>query len=176
MCDPISLSLAAFGLTSATAVYQHQEGVKTAERQSEALSLQEGLTQMDLERKQAQQREADAEEMNAAHRSALSDLASLDAIAGEYGGGKTAERGRAVLGVQQGETLATVGANSRKGLAEASYASIASKRNTIAQIRSIQAPSRVGTALSIANAGAQAYGSYQTQSKLNDLASKGKTQ
>lgn len=172
MCDPVSMSIAAFGLTAGTTVMQHQAGVRAAEKQGEALVKADALRQSDLERQLNQQQAQGAEEMNAAHRAALSDNATLDALAGEYGGGATVDRARAVGGLQQGETLATISANSRNGLAETGYTSISSRQNTLSQLRAIQAPSQVGTALAIASNGVNAYGQVQNFNKQNDRAAK----
>ena len=153
----------------------HKAGVKAAEQQSQALSQAADLRQADLDRQMLQQGAASAEEMNAAHRSAMSDMATLDTLSGEYGGGNTVARGRSVLAAQQDETLATVGANARNGLAEIGHASIASNQNALSQIRAIQAPSRAGTMLQIGSQAVSAYNMSQQNAKLDKLASGGTT-
>lgn len=175
MCDPVTLTVATLGLTAGSTYMQHEAGVKAAENQSEALTKQDAFRQMDLERQMQQQNAQAADEMNAAHRSALSDMATLNAIAGEFGGGATAERGKAVSNIQAGETLATVGSNARNGLAETGYAASSSRENTLAQIRSIQGPSQIGTLLSLGAQATGSYNSYQTNKRLDKLASEGKT-
>lgn len=172
MCDPVSATMA--GLAIAGTLEAHKAGVKAAENQSEALSKAADLKQADLDRQMLQQGAANAEEMNAAHRSALNDMATLDTLSGEYGGGNTVARGRSVLQIQQDETLATVGANARNGLAEIGHASIASDQNALSQIRAIQYPSKVGTMLQIGTQALGAYNNSQQQDKL-DLAAQGRT-
>lgn len=173
MCDPVTATVVV--LSMASTYMAHESQVDAAENQSEALSKAENLRQMDMERQMNQQAAAATDEMNAAHRAALSDMATLDTIAGEYGGGNTATRGRAVAGVQQGEGLATIAANARNGLSEIGYAAQASRTNSLAQIRSIQTPSQVGTLLAMGSQAAAGANASQQNAKLDKLAAAGKT-
>lgn len=150
----------------------HEGQVQAAEGQSDALAKQEDLRQMDIARQASEQREVAAQEMSAANRQAIADMATFDTIAGEYGAGNTTSRARNVMGVQRDETLATIGSNGRRGMAEIGYAAQASRNNTLSQIGSIRGPSQVGTLLSIGSQVAGAYGSYQQNQRLNDIASK----
>lgn len=169
------MAMLMMALAAGTAVYSHEQQSQAAEDQGEALNEAEKARQSDMERAMQQQAEAATEEMNAAHRASLNDMATLEAIAGEFGGGNTVSRARAVTALQHNENLATVTANGRRSVAEIGYASRASQFNTRNQLSSIQTPSKVGLALQIANAGAQAYGSYETNQRLDKLASKGAT-
>lgn len=153
----------------------HEAQVDMAEKQGQAIAEANALQQMDLARQRDQQLAQATDQTNEAHRQALADMATLDAIAGEFGGGNTANRGRAVLGVQQGETLATIGTNALNGLTETAFASRAAYRNASSQIRSIRAPSQLEGLLTIGSAALSSYNNYQTNQKLDKLASEGKT-
>ncbi|MGQ0596756.1 virion core protein, T7 gp14 family [Aquabacterium sp.] len=173
MCDPVTATMA--GLTIASTLLAHEEGVKAAENQSEALSKAEDMRQADLSRQMDQQNAAAADEMHTAHKAALANMATLDTLSGEYGGGNTASRERSVLQLQQEEDLATVNANNRNALAEIGQSSIASRQGTLSQIKAIKAPSQLGTMLQIGSQAAGAYNQSQQQSKLDKLAAQGKT-
>lgn len=158
-------------LTVASTYASHEAQVQAAEGQSEALAKQEDLRQMDIERQAAEQREVATQEMNAANRAALADMATFDTIAGEYGGGNSTSRERNVMGVQRDETLATISSNARRGMAEIGYAARASRNNALSQIGAIRGPSQIGTLLSIGAAGVGAYNTMKTNERLDNLAS-----
>lgn len=153
----------------------HEAQVDGAEAQSEALAKQEDLRQMDIERQASEQREIATQEMNAANRAAIADMATFDTIAGEYGGGQSTSRERAVMAVQRDETLATISSNGRRGMAEIGYAAQASRNNTLSQIGSIKGPSQVGTLLAIGGQAVKAIGTYEQNQWLNDRAAKNAT-
>jgi hypothetical protein len=174
MCDPVTLAVVSTAVMAGTAYTAHEQGVKAAENQSDALSKAEDMRQADMARQMEQQNAAAADELNAAHRAALSDMSTLDTLAGEMGGGGTASRARSVAGIQQDETLATIGHNATNGLAEIGFTAKASHENALSQIRGIQAPSQVGTLLAIGSAGLNGYNNYQQGQKLDKLAAQGK--
>ncbi len=169
MCDPASGVMAVMAIAST--YMAHEAQVEGAEAQSEALAKQEDLRQMDIERQASEQREIATQEMNAANRAAIADMATFDTIAGEYGGGNSTSRERAVMAVQRDETLATISSNGRRGMAEIGYAAQASRNNTLSQIGAIRGPSQVGTLLSIGGQAVGAYGNYQQNQRLDKLAS-----
>lgn len=149
-------------ISAISAAAQHDSQRKTANTQADALKRTDELAQMDTARMQSQQAAQGAEEMNQAARSMQADLAALDTIAGEYGGGNTATRTRSTMGVQASEKLATIASNAKAGLNEASAGAFAARSRTNSQLRSIQGPSMVNTALQIGNAGVEAYDQYKT--------------
>lgn len=151
MCDPVSISL---GLSAATAVTSYAGMSASAEGQGEAVKRASQLQQMDLERQAGQQREAAAQQVNEQARAAQRDAALFDVIAGEYGGGNTADRTAAVARVQQGENLATMGRNAELASQENRFASLATTSAANARLASIQRPSLIGTALQIGGAAA----------------------
>lgn len=169
MCEPATIIMTAMAIGSAYMAHEGQ--VQAAESQSEALAKQEDLRQMDIERQASEQREIASQEMNAANRQAIADMATFDTIAGEYGGGNSTSRERAVMAVQRDETLATINSNGRRGMAEIGYAARASRNNALSQIGSIQGPSQVGTLLSIGSAAVGGYNNYQNNQRLDKLAS-----
>lgn len=173
MCEPVSIAMTVMAIGSA--YMAHESQVQAAHNQSDALSKAEDMRQSDMSRQMDQQNAVAADELNASHRAALADMSTLDTLAGEMGGGGTASRGRAVAGIQQDESLATIGHNAANGLAEIGYAANASRQNALGQIRSIQAPSQVGALLSIGSAGLNGYNNYQSSERLDKLAAQGKT-
>lgn len=168
MCDPVTATMA--GLAIASTLMAHEAGVDAAESQTEALAKQEDLRQMDIERQASEQREIANQEMNAANRQAIADMATFDTIAGEYGGGNSTTRERNVIGVQRDETLATIASNARNGMAEIGFAAKASRNNALSQISAVKGPSQVGTLLAIGGQAVGAYNSYQTNQRLDKLA------
>jgi len=87
-------------------------------------------------------------------------MATLDAIAGEYGGGASVDRSRAVMGIQSSEELATIASNAKGKLNESAAAGYARNARAASQLRSIQRPSLAATGLQIGAAALDAYGRY----------------
>ena len=168
MCEPATIIMTTMAI--AGTYMAHEAQVQGAESQSEALAKAEDLRQMDIERQASEQREAASQEMNAANRQAIADMATFDTIAGEYGGGNSTSRERSVIGVQRDETLATISSNARRGMAEIGYAAQASRNNTLSQIGAIKGPSQIGTLLSIGSQAVGGYNNYQTNQRLDKLA------
>ena len=165
MCMPGAETLAMLTLASgaASALASHQAAGASADAQdaqnelTKNLLLQEqSLTQMDLERQRQQERDAAASEANAYASQALKDQGELDAILGEGFAGNTAGRKTAVMGIQQGQDIATLASNSNRVQAELGFASSAASNATsqrIASLRPADRPSKFGTALTIAGHG-----------------------
>lgn len=167
MCEPATLGYLAFAMASTSAVMGHRAQTKSAEAQGEALNEAQYLEQNDLQRQQSQQTAAISDQMNQHAREALREMSTAQAIAGEYGGGNTADRGMAVMGVQQGERLSTIGTNGALAQQQTGFDSIASKRRSLSQLKAIQKPSVLGTALTIGSAAVSSAGmakSMQTKS------------
>jgi ATPase subunit of ABC transporter with duplicated ATPase domains len=151
---PIAMQLA-IAAASAAATYSSQS--RAANAQERSIRQAGDLQQMDLTRQRDQQGEAAAQEANEHARSAARDAALFETVAGEYGGGNTADRASSVADIRTQERLATVGRNAELASQENSMATLASRHNTNARLASIQQPSKVGAALSIAGAAAGAY-------------------
>lgn len=154
----VSLALTAVG---AGVTYKTQSD--TAKAQSEAIEKERQLQQNDLVRQQDQQARQAAGEMNEAQRQSVADAAMFQVITGEYGGGNTANRGMAVMGVQQGEQMATIGSNAATVAGETGFRSLATNQLAASRANSISRPSAVGSLLTI---GAAATGTYAENQRL----------
>ncbi|WP_157039642.1 virion core protein, T7 gp14 family [Aquincola tertiaricarbonis] len=137
--------------------FQGTSNAKTAASNIKTAAEQQ---QMDLERQNEQQRQAAAGEMNEHAQRLMKDNALFDVVTGEYGGGNTAERSRAVASVQGGEQMATLSSNAQSALQENSFAASAASTRANAQLASIQRPSLFGTALQIGGGAVNAYTGY----------------
>lgn len=152
MCEPTTLMMASLAISAASAGVQYDTGRKTANTQADAIKRNDELQALDSARQQSQIAAQGAEDMNQAARAAHADLASLDAIAGEYGGGNSVDRARSVIGVQAGESAATVSANARGSLNESAAAAYAGHSRNLSQIGAIQRPSLALAGLQIGGA------------------------
>ena len=146
------------GVAALMAYDSHEQGVDNAERQGEALAKEHDLKQSDLRRQQQQQYDAQAAEQNAAARQAARDAALFDVVAGEYGGGNSVDRARAVSQINVDETIATIGRNGSTAREETLFRSIATQKSSLSQIGTLKGPSRLGTALKLGAAAGDYYG------------------
>jgi hypothetical protein len=158
MCEPTTLALASLALTTASTISSVDAQRSTANKQADAARTSGNLQEMDIARQADQQAQADAAEMNAHAKQAAHDAALFDVVAGEYGGGATQDRNRAVAGVQVGEQMATISGNAMNAQGESKFASMASRMRTNAQLASIQQPNYLGAALQLGAAGVNTYG------------------
>jgi hypothetical protein len=158
MCEPTTILLVASAAISAVGAGVQYEGQrKQASQAADNTRKEAARAQMDLQRQHDQQQVAVTADMNEAARKALHDAALFDAVAGEYGEGRSTDRARTVGGIQTGEHLATIAANgqtaqSETGLRGHSIGSMANER-----LASIGGPSLFGTALQIGGAAVGAY-------------------
>lgn len=160
MCDPVTLTALSLGVSTAAAGLSYVQGTSNAKTAASNIKTAAQQQQMDLERQNEQQRQAAAGQMNEHAQRLMKDNALFDVVTGEYGGGNTADRSRAVSGVQAGEQLATIAGNAQSALQENSFASTAASTRANAQLSSIQRPSIFGTALQIGAGAVNAYGGY----------------
>lgn len=152
MCEASTLMLASMALTVASGAAAYKQQSNTAKQQADAVETDRALQQNDLVRQQDQQTRAASQEMNEQARQSLADSALFDVITGEYGGGNTANRGMAVMGVQQGEQQAVIGSNARTAAGETGFRSLAVQQQASSRIASISRPSAFGSLLTIASA------------------------
>jgi hypothetical protein len=155
MCEPTTLTMLGIAIVGAFAANDQQRA--SSNRAADATKAQNDLVQNDLARQTEQQDAAGRAQMNDANRKALHDSALFDAVAGEYGGGNSVDRARAVGGLQQSEQLATIASNTRTAQGETAFQSLATMVNAQGRLNSLQYPSWIGTGLQIAGAGANAY-------------------
>lgn len=123
-----------------------------AQQQTQAVEQAARLREQDRRRQEEETLRANAADMNAQARQAMADMALFDTAVGEFGGGRTADRGRAVMRVQQGESAATLANNSRLGLRQLGFQGLANQANTDSQLASIDRPSVLGTVLQLGSA------------------------
>ena len=110
MCEPSTLALIIAGISAAGAAYQYDQANESAGIQQSNLEKDEQAARLALERQEEQARQQAMADMNEANRAAVRANALFDAVAGEYGGGTSVDRQRAVGSVQTGEDLATMAA------------------------------------------------------------------
>lgn len=149
-------------MTAASAAAQYSSAQDAANKQEEAnnnkrqaLDQQRDGERMDLERQQQAEQEAAAAAGNAHAMQATKDMASFMAIAGESGGGASAGRGAAAIGIQNGQDMATLASNSRKQQVEIGMGDFASRNRAItgkAAIQAVAQPSLLQSALTIGGA------------------------
>ena len=150
-------------MTAASAAAQYSSAQDAANKQEEAnnnkkkaLDQQLDGERMDLERQQQAEQEAAAAAGNAHAMQATKDMASFMAITGESGGGVSAGRGAAAIGIQNGQDMATLASNSRKKQVEIGMGDFASRNRNAsskAAIQSVAQPSLLQAGLTIAGAG-----------------------
>lgn len=158
MCEPsTALMAASLALSAVSAGASYDSGRKTANQQADAIKTANDLQALDTAREQSQLAQQGAEQTNDAERRSQAYLATLDAIAGEYGGGASVDRGRAVAGIQASEEMATIASNAKGKLNESSASAFARNVRTSAQLRAIQRPSLAATGLQIGGAALDAY-------------------
>lgn len=165
------------GITAAlavgSAVVSHNAQATQAEQEGAAIKRNQELQAMDSARQQDQLAVQGAEEMNAAARRATADMAGLDAIAAEYGGGNTVDRTRTIQSIQSDEQLATIRANARGGIFESAFQANAARERSQSQLNAIRTPSQAGTLLQIGAALTNSYGNYKGLTKAPPGTSKG---
>lgn len=157
MCDPVSISYAVLAITAVSTAAQYENQRKSASQTGDRLKKQEELRQNDLTRQQAQIDASARQQMNDASKAALADLAMFEVTAGEYGGGKTADRTATVSSIQRGENLATINENRSGAQVENRFSSYATTAATNGRLASINQPSLLEAGLKIAGAGLNTY-------------------
>ena len=148
-------------ISAASAAYQYNQGSKAAKTQARNITMDNARKSMDTARAQDQHARSGAETLNEASRRAAHDSALFQAVAGEFGGGATSDRGAAVMDVQQGENLASLEANAMTGLSELGFQQVAQTDIANERLAAIARPSALGTALAIGASAAGAYGDYR---------------
>jgi hypothetical protein len=165
MCEMTTLMVASMAISAASAYSSYRAQSDSAKQQTRALQKEGDLQQMDLARQAQQQAEAGTDDMNAAARAAQADLATFDVIAGEFGGGNSAERARTIQEVQQGEHLATISRNASTGMSETAFSANAARERNLSQLRSVRAPSKLAMGLQIAGAAVDTYSTYKQRTR-----------
>lgn len=161
MCEPSVLL--ALQVAQAGASYESQR--QTASASADAIRKSTAMAQADLVRQQSQIDAQARQQLNAHARQAARDMALFDVVTGEFGGGNSASRARAVSEVQQGEDQSTIATNRDNAQMENRFASLATKARADGQLASIRQPSLFETGLSIASAALD----YQTRSNAKKV-------
>lgn len=160
MCEPTTLMVASLAITAASTAASLDTQRKTGNQQADAIQKAQDLQALDAARQQTELGSQGAEAMNDAARRSQAQLATLDAISGEYGGGLTADRGRAVAGLQSSENLATVSSNSKSAMNEAAAGAYANQARSQSQLNAIQRPSVALAGLQLGASALDAYNRY----------------
>ena len=161
MCEPTTILMAtSLAVSAIGAGVSYDSGRKSANQQADAIKTANDLQALDTAREQSQLAQEGAEQMNDAQRRSVAHMATLDAIAGEYGGGASVDRSGAVMGIQSSEELATIASNAKSKLNESAAAGYARNARAASQLKSIQRPSLAATGLQIGAAALDAYGRY----------------
>lgn len=161
MC--VALPVAMLIISAAGAVASAAAQKQQADQQQAATERQENLQQQDLVRQQQQIDQQTRQAMNGQARQAMHDMALFDTVTGEYGGGNSADRARAVSMVQNGENLATIASNRDDAQVENRFDSLAVRSGANARLASIQQPSWVETGLRIGSS----YANYRSQTTMH---------
>lgn len=154
MClEPTTLAALSAGIQGVQAIATYQAQAGAAKAQSLRIQQERDAARMDAERQQQQAYEAGAAEANAHAMQATKDLALFDAISAEGGGGVTARRQQAAIGIGAGQDLATVASNAQKQQMEISLGDQAAGLRASQQLASVRQPSLLEAGLTIAGAG-----------------------
>jgi hypothetical protein len=152
------------GLSGVQAVAGYMAQSSQADAATLKINQDRQAARMDAERQQQQAYEASAAEANAQAMRAADVLATFDAISGENGGGVSSQRGAAVIGIQNGQDLATVNRNAQKTQQEIGFGDLAAGTRASQSMASIKQPSLLEAGLTIAGAGVR-YGNTMNKMK-----------
>lgn len=158
MCEPSTAMMAASLAISAISVgASYDSGRKTAHQQADALQRAEQLNAMDASREQTQIAQQGAEQTNEVAKRMQARMATLDVIGGEFGGGGSFERGRAITGLQESDAMATIKSNTVARLNETAASGYARRSKTVSELRAIKRPSLALSGLQIGAAAINTY-------------------
>jgi hypothetical protein len=166
MCEPVTIAMAALSIAGTVASAQAQQ--KQANAQAAAMGKQAAAEQAALALQQDQQARASAEEMHQRNQVAMAEAASFDALAGEYGGGASASRQAAELAFNRDRDLASIKTNRDNALQQIGAESRGADSRFNAGLASLQRPSRLGTALTIAGQAGSAYAPTWAANRKNE--------
>lgn len=161
MCEPATIAMTA--LSIAGTAYGAVQQNKAANRQAKAIGMQQ---QAEANAQQLQMNQVSnqaAQEMNERNRQAMAEAATFDAITGEYGGGATASRQAAELAFNRNNDLSSIQTNRNSALSQIGMESQGAALRSKAQLASIQRPTYLGTALTIAGQAGSAYAPFYAQ-------------
>jgi predicted Zn-dependent protease len=161
MCSP---TFAIFAIQAVQTLASANAQQKAANKQADLMTQQENAAQNAQSLQMNQVASQAAEQMNERAKAARAEAATFDAVAGEYGGGVTADRGAATIANSANHDLGTIATNRDSNLAQIGQDAKASGLKYQAGIASIPRPSKLGVALTI---GGQAAGAYASTQKPN---------
>jgi hypothetical protein len=173
MCEPTTILAISAGLAATQAVVQHNAGVVAYNRQADAIANNQqaiaenyAAEQMSLQRASGQVQEQAADQMSERALETRRQLAFIQTVAAEYGGGNSADRLAHESVFNAGRDLTTIGLNRDNSLAEIGFNSQAAARGARNQMRSQSdslgsPPSTAGTLLKIGSTGLDIYSRYQ---------------
>ena len=167
MClDPTGLSYVALAMAVAGAGVAYKTQSDTADNQEKAALQEADLKRSDNDRQAQQLAEQQAAEANALAARQREDTAAFDVIAGENGGGVTAQRTLATIGIKQNQDIKTLASNARNQSGELGYQRAAIGTQMGSKLASISQPSLAQLGRSIGSA-ASNYGASQNTIKAS---------
>lgn len=144
--DPLSWAYLIMAIVS---TYAAQDAADT---QTKAIERASALKENDRKRQEDEAFRQGAALQNEHARQGASDMALFDVMAGEFGGGRSIERARAVGELQADERTATLGNDSRLALTRLGFDGLANKAQSDSQLSAINRPSLLSSAMTIGSA------------------------
>jgi hypothetical protein len=141
-----------FYLMMAQALLSFYSQYQTASAQASAIEDQANRQQGDRQRVEDEAARRANAEMNEVARQRQADLALFDAVAGEYGGGASVSRGRAVRSVQAGERAETIRSNASGTMSQLGFEGRSLQSQANSRLAAIDQPSILETGLQIGSA------------------------
>lgn len=139
---------------------------KSANTQADTINANNAAEHMDAQRTEDQLAGATAEQMSMRAIEARKNLARIQTLNGEGGGGATGDRLANESAFNANQDQATIGDNFKKQASQLAFGGAAASRSAQSQMASIRQPSLLGTGLTIAGQGIGTYNDYQrTQPK-----------
>jgi hypothetical protein len=130
---------------------------KAANAQAKAMANEQQNTQNQLALGMNQEAAQAASEMNARNKSAMEEAAAFDAMSGEFGGGVSADRASSLTAFNRNSDLSGIAGNRNMKLAQMGQQAQGSGAAYKSKLASLERPSRLGVALTIAGQAAGAY-------------------
>ena len=169
MCEPVTIATVGLAIVSAYISYdQHENQVKQYNQQQQAMAAEQDYNNESAKMEQDATSTQAQQMLRQRTEQAQRDMALASTVAGEYGGGNTANRNLTAIGLGANEDLADIRAN--RDSTEVQIARDAANNDSLAsyQMAAANRPSAAAAGLSIvstgvqgANTGVKGYETYQ---------------
>lgn len=159
-----SIPLAMLAISAGTAVYSAEQQGKAADRQQEIINAGDALEKGRLRTQMEQQNENAQEQQGRRTLEAIQEEGRLRAIGAETGlWGTSFDRAAQMVENSRDTDLAAIETGRLRANDQTHAEGMAQSIQTRNQMNGIRRPSRIGTGLQIAGAGASAYADYQRE-------------